>query len=236
MEPGSLVYRSPVYRQLQGLDAEFAEINAYAVAINIGEPAEQIAAARQLALGDLCGIARFGLKGPGTSRWLSEQGLIVPAENNRVQKQSDGVLIARLSAGEFLVLGDLDPQSHAVERLISAWQSAEDRPLEAQGFIVPRQDSHAWFRVSGSETAAALAKLCGVDLRAKSFDNLQVAQTPVARLNAIVIRDDIADVHAFHLLADSASAGYWWECLLDAGAEHDIVVVGFSAFQELNGG
>ena len=38
MDPGSLVYRSPVYRQLQGLDAEFAEINAYAVAINIGEP------------------------------------------------------------------------------------------------------------------------------------------------------------------------------------------------------
>ena len=65
-------------------------------------------------------------------------------------------------------------------------------------------------------------------------DPLQVAQTSIARLNAIVIRDDVADIRAFHLLADTASAGYWWDCLLDAGAEHDMGVVGLDALRNLN--
>ena len=51
-----------------------------------------------------------------------------------------------------------------------------------------------------------------------------------------MIRDDLADVRAFHLLADSASAEYWWECLLDAGAEHDMRVVGMDALRNLKGG
>ena len=235
MDPGSLPYRSPVYRRLQELNAKFAEVNAHAVAINIGEPAEQIAAARRMALGDLSGIARFGIKGSASSGWLSDQGLEVPVENNRAQKQSDEILLAKLAPGEFLILGDLDTQSQNVDRLLGAWKNDANRPVDAQGFIVPRQHSQIWFRISGRESAATLAKLCAVDLRASTFDNYQVAQTSVARLNAIVIRDDIADVHAFHLLADSASAGYWWDCLLDAGAEHDLRVVGLSAFLEAKG-
>ena len=82
--------------------------------------------------------------------------------------------------------------------------------------------------------AATLAKVCAVDLRPAYFDNLRVAQTSVARLSAIVIRDDLGDIPTIHMLADSASAGYLWECLLDAGAEYDMRVVGLNALRELN--
>ena len=234
MDPQSLTCRSPVYRKLQNLDAEFAEINGYAIAITIGDSAAQATAVRQLSLCDLSGLARFGLKGPGTSHWLAEQGLAIPPDSNRARRQRDGALLARLAATEFLVLGDLDPRSLHIEHLIEAWRRCDEPPAATRGFIVPRQDSHTWFRITGREAAATLAKLCAVDLRAPAFDPLQVAQTSIARLNAIVIRDDVADIRAFHLLADTASAGYWWDCLLDAGAEHDMGVVGLDALRNSN--
>lgn len=236
MNPESLTYRSPVYRKLRELDAEFAESNGYAVATTIGDTATQIAAARQLSLCDFSGLSRLGFKGSGTCEWIAEQGLAVPIESNRALPQVDGGLVARLAPNEVLILSDIEQQSGYIERLIKARQPGNDSVTAPRGFNVPRQDSHAWFRLTGSKTAATLAKLCGVDLRAKSFDNLEVAQTSVARLNAIVIRDDVADIPAFHLLADSASAGYWWDCLLDAGLEHEIRIVGLDALQELNRG
>lgn len=236
MKPQSLTYRSPVYRKLRDLDAGFVEINGYAVASTIGEAATQAVATRQLSLCDFSGLARLGVKGAGTSEWITEQGLTVPADCNCALRQGDGTLLARLAPNEVLLLGDIEQQSPDIERLIKAWHDIDDPADAPRGFIVPRQDSHAWFRFTGSKTAATLAKLCGVDLRARAFDNLRVAQTSVARLNAIVIRDDVADIHAFHLLADSASAEYWWECLLDAGLEYDLRIVGLDALRELNRG
>jgi len=236
MNPQSITYRSPVYRKLRDLDAEFVEVNGYAIATTIGDTATQVAAARHMSLCDISGLSRLGFKGPGTSEWITEQGLTVPVDCNRALRQSNGTLLARLAPNEVLILGDFDQQSMALGGLINAWHGVDDPAAEQRGFIVPRQDSHAWFRLTGLKTAETLAKLCGVDLRAKTFDNLQVAQTSVARLNAIVIRDDVADVHAFHLLADSASAEYWWDCLLDAGAEHDLRVVGLDALRKLKRG
>lgn len=95
---------------------------------------------------------------------------------------------------------------------------------EAACYPVPRRDSHAWFMIVGDDAARMFAKLCGVDLSPGSFAEGQVAQTSVARLSAIVIRNDMIrnDVRprlAFSILADSASAEYLWDCLLDAMAE-----------------
>ncbi|NFV82197.1 hypothetical protein [Magnetospirillum aberrantis] len=67
-----------------------------------------------------------------------------------------------------------------------------------------------------------LAKMCGVDLRRHVFADGAVAQTSVARLNAILIRQG----DAVHLLADSASAEYLWDCVVDAMAEYGGAVAG----------
>jgi len=64
------------------------------------------------------------------------------------------------------------------------------------------------------------AKLCGIDLRPHKFAELAVAQTQAMRISVIIVRDR-ADPPVFHLLADSASAEYAWDCLTDAMAELD---------------
>lgn len=161
-------------------------------------------------LTDLSSVARTGFKGADTPHWLSAQGLTIPDAPNRAVIQADGSLLARLSAGEFLLLGR--PGLGLVERLDGAWSWEAGAGL---CFPLPRRDSHAWFHLRGPDVPAMMAKLCGVDLRRHVFADGAVAQTSVARLNGIVIRQG----EDFHLLADSASAEYLRACVVDAMAE-----------------
>ena len=80
-----------------------------------------------------------------------------------------------------------------------------------------------------------MAKICGVDLRAHRFANHCIAQTSVARMNVIVIRNDRGSAYTLDLVFDSASVVYLWECLDDAMAEFGGRVVGFDALTVLRG-
>jgi sarcosine oxidase subunit gamma len=73
--------------------------------------------------------------------------------------------------------------------------------------------------VQGDSAPDMLSKLCAVDLRPHKFDDLNIAQTSVARLNAIVLRADAGGRLTYHLLADSASAAYMLACLRDSAEE-----------------
>ena len=83
-----------------------------------------------------------------------------------------------------------------------------------------------------SKVSALLAKICAVDLRLERFADLRIAQTSVARSNCVVIRADLGALPAFHLLGDSASAEYMWDCLLDAMAEFDGGPIGLDILRQ----
>jgi sarcosine oxidase subunit gamma len=231
--PGDFTRRSFVARRLVEAGARFGALGEVAVVLDFGDAAAEAEAARHLGLADLSSLPRCGFKGAGTAEWLAGQGLEVPSESNRAARQPGGELAARLAPGEVLILGDLAGPGGLPERLEAAWKSAALPAETPRGFPVPRQNSHAWFLVSGGQAAAMLAKLCGVDLRPAKFPNLSIAQTSLARLSAIVVRDDRASTLAYHLLADSASAAYLWDCLVDAMAEFDARPIGLSALKAL---
>ncbi len=170
--------------------------------------------AAPVVLTDLSPSLRTGFKGADTPAWLSAQGLVLPEMPNRTVKQADGSLLARLSEGEFLLLGKPGAPGGHVDRLNDAWNWEAGAGL---CFPVPRQDSHCWFHLGGDAVPALFARLCAVDLRRHVFAEGAVAQTSVARLGAIIIRVG----EDYHLLADSASAEYLWACLSDAMAEFD---------------
>jgi sarcosine oxidase, subunit gamma len=168
----------------------------------------------RLKLIDLSLVPRWGLKGRGVSAWLSRNRASLPSADNRAERQTDGSLIARLSPAEVLILAALDRQASLAEAI-------ERIPAEGEDacYPVPRRDSHCWFVVMGEDAHKMFAKLCGVDLAPDRFADGQIAQTSVARLSSMVIRNDINDTVSFFLLADSASAEYLWDCLLDAMSE-----------------
>ncbi|MEE8536086.1 MAG: hypothetical protein V3S45_08545, partial [Kiloniellales bacterium] len=231
--PADFARRSFVTRKLIEAGAIFGELDGAAVALDFGAPQSEIAGAARMGLADLSPLPRTGFKGKGTVAWLAGQGIRVPDRSNRAEPQADGALAARLAPEELLVLGDVRGAGGGgagglPARLEAAWAGETVPPEPARGFPVPRADSHAWFLVSGGQSAAMFAKICGIDLRPDRFAQGWVAQTSVARLSAIVIRADLGAVLAYHLLADSASAEYLWDCVQDAMTEFEGAVIGLS--------
>ena len=179
-----------------------------------------------LGIADLTPLPRLGFKGRETIAAMQARGLVVENAPNRAFRQPDGGLCLVLAATEVFLLGGLEGDGARLARLESNWRiEAEERT-----YPLPRRDSHAWFGLAGPAVPDMFAKLCGVDLRTRNFADLSIAQTSVARLNAIVVRADHAGVPTFHLLADSAAATYLMDCLLDAAEEFGGRLVGLQVF------
>lgn len=238
LSPHAFQRRSFVAARLIETGAAFEEVDGAAVAAGFGggEAAEQ-AVAERCGLADLSPLPRFGIKGRGAPEWLGAQGVDLPKEPNRAVRQKGGEVVARLSSTEFMVLGDLEGGSLCAD-LWASWERDRTKDAtKARGYPLPRGDSHCWFRLTGARTAAMFAKICAVDLRPHVFANLAIAQTSVARVAAIVIRDDLGAQEdggglAYHLLADGASARYLWDCLLDAMTEFDGKPVGLRILRQ----
>ena len=235
--PAAFLRRSFNYRTLQRLGAEFAAVNGAAVALRCGASIDaDLAAGRRLGLADLSPLPRTGFKGPGTIEFLTAQGLAIGPDSNVAYLQPGGGLAARLAPSEIFFLDGLDGEGRTVSRLEDAWHWGEERPRRPIGYPMPRSESHCWYALTGEQAPKMFAKICGVDLRLAKFAAGRIAQTSVAKMNAIVIRCPAGDVPAYHLLADSASAEYFWACLTDAMAEFDGQPIGLAAVRRLIGG
>jgi len=166
---------------------------------------------------DLSLVMRMGVKGPGASAWLTSQGISLAEQCNKAVRQKSEDIAVQLAPEEILILGDLKGESNLCAGLEASWKLNTEG--ERRGYLVPRSDSHCWFLITGVFAPDMFSKICAVDLRRHKFSDLQVAQTQAAHLSAIIVRDDQFGYAAYHLLADSASAEYLWECLLDAMKE-----------------
>jgi sarcosine oxidase subunit gamma len=178
-----------------------------------------------LAIADLSPLPRLGFKGRGTVRAMHARGIHVEAEANRAFRQPDGGLCLVLAASEVVLLSPLEGDGGKLERMEADWRLDD----EERAYPIPRRDASAWFLVAGEKAPEMFAKICGVDLRIDRFADLSIAQTSVAKLTTIITRADIGGITAFHLLADSASAGYFLRCLRDAAEEFGGRTTGLSA-------
>jgi sarcosine oxidase subunit gamma len=213
--PADCLRRSFIYRNLEKEGANFTEVNGAAVAADFGTPDAEATAVHRMAIADLSPLPRVGVKGRGALEWARNQGVAIPDLNNMARRQRDGALGARLADTELLVLDGLDGTGALPHRL----ESGLSTDAAAGTYPVNRQAASFWFLMCGMHGAGMFAKLCAVDLRPDKFPDGAVAQTSVARTSCIVIRSGLGDVPAWHLLGDSASAEYLWECLADAMGE-----------------
>ncbi len=229
LKPLDRARRSYIWRVLEQAGARFIELNGAAVAAGFGDPEAEAQAARSMGIADLSPLPRVGYKGRGALDWARAHGVIIDENNNVAARQKGGGWAARLADSEVVVIDDLSGAGGLVHKIESEWSmdNAEG------GYLVNRQGANFWFTVTGEHSAEMFAKICGVDLRVKKFPAGAIAQTSVARTNCIVIRADLGDTLAYHMLGDSASAQYQWECVLDAMAEFDGRPVGIEALRRL---
>ncbi len=225
VDPTDFLRRTPLRRVIPG-PVEWNALDDGAVAWRVGHRDT----VGDLAVVDLSPLPRLGFKGRGTIPAMRTRGLTLEPEPNRAFRQPDESLCLVLGAGEVLLLGPLEGggTSSVLER---RWRIEDGEGT----YPVPRGDTHAWLAVAGRAVPDLLAKLCAVDFRLNKFADLAIAQTSVARLNAIVARADRGGMPVFHLLADSASSAYLLGCLLDAAGEFGGVMVGCEALRPRDG-
>ena len=226
--PQDAIRRSFNYRDLVAAGARFRPLGGGMVAADYSRT-DEADSARVLGLAELSPLPRSGFKGPRMADWLASRGVPLGLESNRAYQVDGGILAARLAPSEVVLLGGLDGDHLPIVALERAWN------YDCAGvWPVPRRDASFWLAITGEKSSAMFAKICGVDLRPKSFENHAIAQTSVARTNCIVIRADVGEVLAFHLLGDSASASFMWTSLLDAMAEFGGRTVGLDALLRLS--
>ncbi len=225
--PSNFLTRSPHYRTLLSEGAEFIQYGDTCIVQNYADTEQERKSIEQLSVIDLCALPRIGFKGSSAIQWLTSIDIVIGDKNNAAYKQPNGMLVARLADSEVLLLNNI--RSKTSECKIIELKQQQMSP--AQVYSVPRYDSSAWFYITGKFAREMFAKICGIDLRAKNFPNNAIAQTSVARMNGIIIRDDVNEIPAFHLLFDSASTQYMWQCLKDAFQEFNGASVGYSSLE-----
>ena len=221
-QPTDHLRRSFIYRQLSAAGAEFVDLADAAIANKFPNEGD----ATKLGLADLSPLPRTGFKGPQALAWLAKHSIAVPPLNNTATPQPDGSLVVRLADTEGLVLSDIEAKADIVAKL-------ELLAPQPGCYPVPRSDTYFWFLLSGIHAPDCLLKICGVDVRPHKFPNHAVAQTSIARLGTVAIRDDHGSTLAYHLIADSTSAGYFWDAVLDAMAEFDGRPIGLDSLLAL---
>lgn len=166
-------------------------------------------------LADLTDLPRVGFRGAHTAEYLRSHGFALPDAPNRAVIQADGSQVARLSQTEYLLLASSEDQGQRMADEEARWE------LDHQAnYLLPRQDSHACFQLTGDHLSKVLAKLCGVDLSPQAFGPGAVAQTSAARINVIVINSGTAQQTSLHILCDRASREYFRGALEDAMQEY----------------
>lgn len=220
--PAQFLRRTPLRRLFENNGAAWRGIGDAAVAETAGAQAER----GGLVIADFSPLPRLGFKGRGTIDAMKKRGIVVEPEPNRAFRQPNGGLCLVLAPGEVILLSNLAGDGRWLDDLASGW-SIDDAE---RTYPLPRRDSHAWFAIRGAQASAMFAKLCAVDLRADRFADLSIAQTSIAKMSAIVVRADQDGDILYHVLADSAAALYFCDCLTDAAREFSGRLAGISAF------
>jgi sarcosine oxidase subunit gamma len=229
VNPLQCARRSMLYRWHERHDASFIEHAGAIVVANYAGGLAEPSAARELGLCDLSTFPRWGVTGRGAPASLTDVGFDVPPVVNRSARQVNGDILARLSDHEYLLL--------STGQLIAAEPPAGFPYLRdhAAGpvYELPRQDSHAWFALTGRKASTILAGICGVDMRDVAFADGDVAQTSIARVSAVVLRSDLGDSPCFFILVSSTAAEYLWDAIAGTMDMPDAAVIGMHALGSL---
>lgn len=184
-------------------------------------PGDEAARVREsVGLADISWMVKFDLKGPG----LRTPPAIGPEARWWDLGRLHGLLICEPSARS------------AVSDALHKTQSTQTDPSAPLPFYVTDVSSvYAHLLLAGPRSRDVLSKLTSLNLSEGSLKDLSCAQAGVAHVHAVVLRQDLQDVPAYHLLIGRDYGESVWESVLHAGHEFHIVPFGLKSQQLLQG-
>ncbi len=152
---------------------------------------------------------------------LGPEGGVFGIPFGRAERDEEGVLVAGSGPGEWTLFGPPGTGEGLAGRAAAALPPDE-------GAVFDLTHGRAAMRITGPAAAAALAKVCAVDLAGEVSPDGAAFRSSVAKVVTDVVRDDVDGRLSYLMHCDRAFGQYLFDALLDAGAEFDIEVDGFA--------
>lgn len=154
-----------------------------------------------LSLADISRQSRFGCKGPGAIKWLTAQGVPVPAQPNTVCALGNGQgRVLRLGMTEFLIEGDA-----------ALLDSLSTAPRASGVYPVLRQD--ACLLLQGRQLRSLLLQSCNVNFDALDLAAAPVVLTSMVGVGVTVMPEKINGALAYRVWCDGTYGDYLWQTL-----------------------
>lgn len=172
-----------------------------------------------LTLTDCTPLAKVQVKAPEAGAVAATLGVA----HLEARRDEPGALVVGSGPGEWLMLA---PPGTAPE--VTARLEARLSAVHEFWSVVDLTHARALLRLTGPDSAATLAKVCGIDLSEHVTLNGAAFRSSVARLVTDVVRDDRDDVPSYLLHCEISAGQYLFDALLDAGEEFGIDVDGLT--------
>jgi len=153
-----------------------------------------------LALVDQTASARILVRG-------ADSGLTAPF--GRTERRPDGVLVCGSRPEEWVLLGELTDSAEIAAS------------VQAGGFVsvVDQTHSRAMVRLTGTDAARVLEKLCSADFGDHMTPDGAVLSASVAKVACDIVRDDQDGVRSYLIIVDRSFGAYLFDVLVDAATE-----------------
>ncbi len=211
---------SALYRAHLALGARWVEEGEWRLPDSFAEPEEEAKRVRQaVGLQDVSEIGKVDLKGRDVERLLDG---FAP---------QDHLSVLRLTPDHFLLLTPPERQGQVTGTVLQRLSQASDC-----AHLTDVTSARSAFALVGPRAPEVLAKLASLDLRPHVFPDGACAQGGLAKVHAIIHREDWRRLPAYHLFLEREHGEYGWEVILEAGANLGLVPFGRAAERLLRGG
>jgi len=180
--------------------------------------------------------ALFYLHRRAGARFIEHQGWELPA--SFLPPEQEAVQI-RESAGladlSHLLKFDLKKQQENGWRLgANHYLLLGESPLDPPSGAIDVSSVYTSFRLVGPRSRDVLNKLTSLNVSDAKLPNLSCAQASLAHVHAMILREDIGSIPAFHLLANRDYGESVWESIVHAGHEFHLCPFGLQTLQQLH--
>lgn len=211
--------------------AKWVERNGWRIAETFTTAeAEAAAVRRSVGLSDLSARGKVLVQGRAALPALHKAFGRAPAKRGEVvPTESDG-LLACLTREDWYLTTPVGGETPALDRLTDAIATAG-----VYAHATDLTHANGALLLAGRQSRAVLAKLCGLDFHSSVFPNHTAAQSELAKVSALIIRDDLSSgtVPAYQIHVNRSEADYVWGAVFDAAGEFDVQAVGYAALEAL---
>ncbi|MEO2032662.1 MAG: hypothetical protein ABGZ35_11310 [Planctomycetaceae bacterium] len=202
--PDPAARRSPIHDALKERRAESRLIGGVPFAVRLQDEEIEREAVQSLAICDLSGLQKFGVKGRDAESWLSSEGVDVPAGIFESCPYADGGVTVRFGTDEFFLEDGVANMSVA---------PLEERLHSGGGQVFRVEHQEATFLITGSRSLEVLAQTCGINFREAPLR--QLVFTRVAGVSCAALPESVGVIPAYRFWVDPSYALYLWNVFVE---------------------